>query len=249
MRQALGAGVDALVARRRQDGGSCAAAPDLVGRLLGMGLPAAELRTHLLTLFVAGHETTALTLAFALHHLAEHPDAAERICEEAEAGAPTSLADLERFPYTQAVLRETLRLTPPVFGMGREILEPLALREHVLEPGMQVVTPQWVVHRDGRWWENPTGWWPERFFEARERPRYAYFPFGGGPRVCIGNHFAMLEATILLAHIVPAVTLSEPAGLQPRPTLTLRPRNGVRLAVHRRSARRIQRQRVVTAGA
>ncbi len=241
MRAALTAGVDGLVARRRQQTPGEDEPDDLLGRLLALDLAPDTLRAHLLTLFVAGHETTALTLAFALHHLAENPDAAERICEEAADGAPTRLADLERFPYTRAVIRETLRLTPAVFGMGREIVRPLPLRDHVLEPGMQVVTPQWVVHRDPRWWENPNGWWPERFFEERARPRYAYFPFGGGPRVCIGNHFAMLEATILLAHIVPAIQVADAAPLKPRPTLTLRPADGVKMTCTSRPSRVFRR--------
>ncbi|MCB9679673.1 MAG: cytochrome P450 [Alphaproteobacteria bacterium] len=242
MKAGLRSAVDALVARRTRRGPG---GDDLLGSLL-FGEDTADPETlyaHLLTLLVAGHETTALTLGFALHHLASRPDAVERLRREAWAvgGVPRCLADLQAMPFARAVVQETLRLTPTVFGMGREIVEPLALREHVLEPGMQVVTPQWVVHRDPRWWADPLAWTPERWMEAAERPRYAYFPFGGGPRVCIGNHFALLESVIVLATLVERVELSDPAPLALRPTLTLRPADGVRLTL---APRRQQRSEV-----
>ncbi|MEZ4319380.1 MAG: cytochrome P450 [Myxococcota bacterium] len=233
MRDGLRSAVDALVSRRRQRG--AAHGDDLLGGLLD--LPDAELHAHLLTLLVAGHETTALTLGFALHHLANDPVSADRLRAEAAAvgGSPSSLADLQAMPFARAVVQETMRLTPPAFGLGREIREPLALREHVLEPGMQVVTPQWVVHRDPRWWDAPLEWRPERFVGEHDRPRYAYFPFGGGPRVCIGTHFAMLEAVVLLSHLLVHADVSAARPLSLRPTLTLRPTGGVRLEVSART--------------
>jgi cytochrome P450 len=134
--------------------------------------------------------------------------------------------DARSLPFTEWVLKETMRLYPPAWATGRETLEHYELRGVKIPPKSQLVCSQWIVHRDARWFPNPEGFDPERWSPARAKdiPRFAYFPFGGGPRVCIGNHFAMLEATLLLALVVQRFRVELVAGqrLELAPAVTLR---------------------------
>jgi cytochrome P450 len=233
-----------IIARRRaqkDDPG------DLLGRFLaatddeGAGMTDLQLRDECVTLFLAGHETTALTLSFAFYLLAENPEVDARLSAELNQvldGRPPSANDMGRLPYTEAVVRESMRLYPPAWVIGRETTEDLELGGYRLKTGSTLFLSQWVVHRDPRFWDEPERFRPERWENelARRLPRGVYFPFGGGPRVCIGNHFAMLEAVLLLATLCQEHRLTRPAGqaLELAPSITLRPRGGLPMKVERR---------------
>jgi cytochrome P450 len=224
---------------------------DLLGTLLsardddGDGMSDAQLRDEVLTLFLAGHETTSLALSHTLYLLSKHPAIERQVYEEVtsvlEGRLPTA-DDVRTLTFTDWVVKEAMRLYPPAWATGRENTEPFELRGKTIPAGTQLIASQWVVHRDARWFPNPEGfdplrWSPER---AKDMPRYAYFPFGGGPRVCIGNHFAMMEATLLLALIVQRFRVELVAGerLFLRPAVTLRQQGrGLRVKIIGRNAR------------
>ncbi|MCH9682032.1 MAG: cytochrome P450, partial [Deltaproteobacteria bacterium] len=190
--------------------------------------------------FLAGHETTALALSYALHLLAEHPHAARRLAEEVDrvVGArPATVDDVPNLPFTDAVLRESMRLYPPAYLVGREVVEPVEIAGFPIAAGAQVLTPQWVVHRDPRWFRAPEVFLPERWLDglASRLHRFAYFPFGGGPRVCVGNHFAMLEGVLVLATLAQSLRVGSVGhSLALMNSVTLRPTTGVWLDVQRR---------------
>lgn len=200
-----------------------------------------QLRDEAMTLFMAGHETTANTLAWVFYLLALNPDAESRLHAELDqvlAGRAPGLDDLPRLPYTEHVVTETLRIFPTVWLIGREATEPCRLGGYDVPRGTTVYMPQWVIHRDPRWYDDPLAFRPERWADglAKRLPRYAYFPFGGGPRVCIGNTFAMMEATLLLATIARRfrLALAPDASVRPLPTMTLRPDHGVKVILSER---------------
>ena len=220
-----------IIARRREG----EPRSDLLGTLLaardddGAGMEDVQLRDEVMTLFLAGHETTSLALAHALYLLSLNPAIEQRLHEEIHGvlGKRLPTADDTRsLPFTEYVLKETMRLYPPAWAAGRETTEPYEIRGHAIPVGAQVFASQWIVHRDARWYPDPERFDPDRWSPARakEIPRYAYFPFGGGPRVCIGNHFAMMEATLLLAMIVQRfrVVLLPGQTLELAPAVTLR---------------------------
>jgi cytochrome P450 len=223
-----------VIAERRQR----PAGDDLLWRLLeardedGRGMDDAQIRDEALTLFLAGHETTALALAYALWLLALHPAVQDAVRAEANAlGRDPTAADLGRLPYTAAVVKEVLRLYPPAYGFGRETVVPMEIGGQQIEAGEHLVALTWLVHRDPRWWRAPEQFRPERWLgdETKDLPRFAYVPFGGGPRVCIGNHFATMEAIVVLATIARRRRLHPVPGYSPDllPAVTLRSRNGV----------------------
>ena len=227
---------------------SASASADLLSRLIaaqdetGRGMSDAQLLDEALTVFLAGHETTALALTYALCCLARHPSALERLESEVDevlGDTSACLASVARLEYCEAVLKEAMRLYPPVWAIGRSALEPLSVGDKLLPAGTQFMLPQWVVHRDAAWFPEPLSFVPERWLSdaAQRIPRFAYFPFGGGPRVCIGNHFAMLEATLALASIVRQVRLSLPDAFELDfvPTITLRPRVPIQMHVESRT--------------
>ena len=164
-----------------------------------------QLRDEIFTLFTAGHETTANALTFTWFLLARHPEA-ERLHEEVDRGlagrAPTA-ADVERLPYARAVLSESMRLYPPAWIVTRQAKHDLEVAGKRIPAGGVVMMSQWVTHRDRRWWPQPDEFRPARWLSETdfERPRYAYFPFGGGPRSCIGEFFARMEATLIIAAV------------------------------------------------
>jgi cytochrome P450 len=220
---------------------------DVLGRLIaardedGSRMTDRQLRDEVATLFLAGHETTALALSFALDLLARNPSAAETLEAEVDRvlGKRTArLQDVAALVYTDAVVREAMRLYPPAYAIGREALEDREVAGWVIPRGAQVLVPQWVVHRDARWFTDPDAFRPERWLDglAERLPRFAYFPFGGGARVCVGNHFAMLEAVLALATIAQhaRVRPSGAARIELSPSVTLRPKAGVHLAIERR---------------
>jgi cytochrome P450 len=204
-----------------------------------------QLRDEVITLMLAGHETTALALTFTFHLLARHPDVLTELSSEVTkvlGDRPATFADIQNLPYADWVVRETLRLHPPAWGIGREAVRPCRVAGVDVPQGAQLWLSQWVVQRDARWFPNPQAFEPERWRDdlAKRIPRFAYFPFGGGPRVCIGNAFAMMEAVLLLVTIVQRVRFhaEDARPLAFAPSVTLRPKGAVRMRVERRQARR-----------
>ena len=200
-----------------------------------------QLRDELMTLFGAGHETTAVALTWTWYLLSRHPEVKAKLDEELDrvlAGRPPSVSDLPRLPYTEMVIREALRLYPPVPGFAREPVEEVTIAGYEVPKRSLIVISPHVLHHDPRFFSDPERFDPERFAPAWEEriPRYAYLPFGGGPRVCIGNGFAMMEARLILATVARRHKLSLEPGETLRPTqlVTLRPSGPVRMKVERR---------------
>lgn len=235
-RQTLLAAVDAILDRPRRpaDSDPAAAEPeDLVSVLLrahdpvdGSPLSRDEVRDQALVFVLAGQETTALALTYTFHLLGGHPEVQERVRAEAESCA-NPVTDL---PYTRQVVHEAMRLYPPAVHIGRSARHDDTVLGARVCAGDPVIIPTWVVHRDERWWPDPVRFDPERFTPeaTSQRHRYAYLPFGGGPRSCIGSQFAMLEASIAVATAVRAYSVRTPSTLTPLyPGITLRPRGPV----------------------
>ncbi len=195
-----------------------------------------QLRDEAMTILLAGHETTAVALAWTFYLLAQDRAAEAALHDELDSvlrGAPPSAEDVRRLPYTEMVLSESMRLYPPAWAIGRRALEPLPLGGYELRPGDAAVMSQWVVHRDPELWPDPLRFDPLRFEPARKaaRHRFAYFPFGGGPRVCIGDGFAWLAGTLLLATLAQRWRFELVPGqeISPLPRVTLRLRHGLKL--------------------
>jgi len=236
--------LEIIEARRRQTRapGDAPAREDLLSLLIrardeeGGGMSDAQVRDEALTLFLAGHETTALALTYSLYLLAKHPDRQARLREELTrvlGGRSATLGDLEGLRYTEAVVLESMRLYPPAWGLGRMALEPVEIGGFAFPKGAEFVMSPWVVHRDPQNFPDPEAFKPERWEGdlARRLPRFTYFPFGGGPRVCIGNRFAMMEAKLVLAGALRRFRfeLAPDTQLTLFPSATLRPRHGLRL--------------------
>jgi cytochrome P450 len=197
-----------------------------------------QLRDEVITLLLAGHETTALHLSWSWYLLAQHPEAEAKLHAELEAvlgGRAPCAGDIPKLVYTEKVLREVLRLYPPAWRIFRKTQEALEVGGYVLPAGSNLVMSQWVTQRDPRWFVDAERFDPERWSEERTAkvPRFAYFPFGGGPRVCIGAGFAMMEATLLLAAIAQRYRMRLAAGhrVETVGSITLRPKNGIRVKV------------------
>jgi len=207
----------------------------------GTRMTGRQVRDEVMTLFLAGHETTAVALSWTWYLLAQHADVEARLADELQdvlGGRAPSAADLPRLKYADMVVTESMRLYPPAYALGRQALRATEVAGQPIAPGAIFVAPAWVVHRDARWFEVPETFRPERWAGdlARRLPRYAYFPFGGGPRQCIGNGFAMMEAVLLLATIAQRFRLSLVPGqrITPTPYVTLRPEPGIRMRLTRR---------------
>jgi cytochrome P450 len=206
---------------------------DLLSLLVEQG-DVRRARDHIVTMLLAGHETTANALAFACHLLATHERIQNEVAGEVlavcgPAGRPAP-EDVDRLLSVRAVLMEALRLFPPSWAMGREALQRTAVGGVEVPAGTVVALSQWVVHRDARWWPDPNSFDPSRFrSDAPFRPRFAYFPFGGGTRQCIGEGFAWTEGVLTLATILARWRLRPVQGHEPRlePLLTLRSQDGV----------------------
>jgi cytochrome P450 len=233
-----------IIGERRASGRD---AGDLLSMLLaaqdedGSRMTDKQLRDETITLFLAGHETTASTLSWAWWLLAKNPKVEAKLHAELDAvlgdRAP-SLDDLANLPYTGHVITEVLRLYPAAWGLARLAVEDHELAGYPLTKGMGVAMAQWVVHRDPRWYDVPEEFRPERWEGdlLKRLPRFAYFPFGGGPRQCIGNAFALMEAALVLATIAQRFRLRLVANhpVVPLASITLRPRHGVRVMLERR---------------
>ncbi len=207
----------------------------------GSRMTGQQVRDEVMTMFLAGHETTAVALSWTWYLLAQHPAADTRLADELRAvlgGRAPSVADVPRLKYAGMVVTEAMRLYPPAYGIGRQAARATEIAGHAIAPDDIFIAPTWVVHRDRRWFEEPEAFRPERWAGdlARRLPRFAYFPFGGGPRQCIGNSFAQMEAILLLAAIAQRFRLSLISGqrITPTPYITLRPEPGIRMLVTRR---------------
>jgi len=240
--------VDAIIARRRQ---RLAEEPDKVQRDIltllleahdtetARGLSEVELKANLITFIAAGHETTANALSWSLFLLSQSPEWSERVVAEAEReldGSPEGLSD--RIVATRAVIEEAIRLYPPLAAVSREAIGPDELAGHAIAAGTMVVIAPYVLHRHRRLWENPDVFDPTRFLAgAREKiNRYAYLPFGAGPRICIGATFALQEATLVLGTIMKSFRLRVAPGFSvwPLQRVTLRPRGGLPMLISAR---------------
>jgi len=228
-----------IIAERRKSGQDTG---DLLSTLLqvrdedGTRMNDRQLRDETITLFLAGHETTASTLSWTWWLLAQNPAVEKRFHEELHCvlgGRAPTMDDLPKLTYLGLVLTESLRLYPPAWGMARLAEEEHEILGYPVRPGYGVAMAQWVVHRDARWFDAPLEFRPERWENglAKRLPRFAYFPFGGGPRQCIGNTFALMEASVVLATIGQKFRLSVLPGQEVRPmaSITMRPRNGIRV--------------------
>jgi len=195
-----------------------------------------QLRDETITLFLAGHETTANTLSWTWWLLARNPAVEKRFHEELDGvlgGRAPTAEDLPKLPYLGHVLTESLRLYPTAWGMARLAAEEHEIAGYPVHAGYGVAFAQWVVHRDARWFDTPLEFRPERWEEglAKQLPRFAYFPFGGGPRQCIGNTFALMEASVVLATVGQKFRFVLVPGhkVTPLASITMRPRNGIRV--------------------
>jgi cytochrome P450 len=204
----------------------------------GQGMSDEQLRFEAMTLFSAGHETTANALVWTWLLLAQNPAAEARLHDELrrELGRrPPTAADVPRLAYTRAVLAESMRLYPPAWVVGRQATQPFRAGEYEIPAGGVILMSQFLVHRDPRWWPNAEAFEPERWLtDQPERPRYAYFPFGGGSRQCIGESFAWLEGILLIATLAQRWRFSLPPDTKPvrlHATITLRPREELPMTV------------------
>lgn len=200
-----------------------------------------QLRDEVMTVIMAGHETTAIALSWTWRLLALHPEVEKKLhaelAEQLDGKAPT-MGDLPHLPYTDAVLKESMRLYPPAWAIGREAIEDCEIGGYHVSTETQLFISQYVVHRLPHTFEDPENFDPDRWFDGLEKriPKYAYFPFGGGPRLCIGQSFAKMEAALLLATIAQRfrLKLSGEQRTTPQPSITLRPKNGVRVVLEER---------------
>jgi cytochrome P450 len=208
----------------------------------GVGMSAAEVRDEVITIFMAGHETTAVTMTWVWYLLSQHPAEEATLHGELSkvlGGRDPTVADLPNLPYTRMVIEEAMRVYPPAPGISlREAKEADELCGFKVTPGMQVLVSPWILHRHRRLWDDPERFDPTRFTKeaSEKRPRFAYLPFGGGPRVCIGATLAMTETILILAVLAQRFRLrlkeGEEVKLQTR--ITLRPKNGMRTILQRR---------------
>lgn len=233
-----------IIQRRRAEGND---AGDLLSLLLqvqdedGSRMSDAQLRDEVLTLVLAGHETTAITLAFCWHLLSLHPDVEATLHRELDTvlgGRAPTLEDLPALAFTDQVVKESLRLYPPAWSISREALEDDVVGGWPVRAGSMMVLNPWTTHRDARFFEEPNAFRPQRWADGLEQrlPRFAFFPFGGGPRLCIGVGFALMEARLVLATLAQRFRFErvseEPVALLP--SITLRPKHGVRVRLRAR---------------
>jgi cytochrome P450 len=234
---------DRAIEARRSEGAK--APPDLLDLLMagadpegGRQMTTAELRDNLLTFIVAGHETTALTLSWALYLCAFDPAAQAAAQKEAQAALgdrAATVADLPSLPLVRRIVDETLRMYPPAAFLSRTAMAPDTLCGREIRPGDTVILPIYALHRHRLLWEDADAFRPDRFADPKSVPRFQYLPFGDGPRICIGASFALQEAVIVLATLLARFRFSPVPGKNPKPVmiLTLRPEGGVWLKVER----------------
>jgi cytochrome P450 len=232
-----------IIAERRASGTD---EGDLLSMLLqaqdedGSRMSDAQLRDEVMTLFLAGHETTALALSWSWYLLATHPEAERKFhaeLDEVLGGRAPEVSDLAQLKFTEMIAKEAMRLYPPAYAIGREAIEETEIGGFRVPKGTQLFAFQWVTHRDGRFFERPDEFVPERWANGAMQalPKYAYFPFGGGPRQCIGNYFAMMEVVLLLATIGQRFRFVVEEEVDVLPVLSLRPKNGIKVRLLQRT--------------
>jgi cytochrome P450 len=200
-----------------------------------------QLRDEVMTLILTGHETTALALSWTWYLMAQNPKVEAELLAELQTalgGRAPAVADLPRLQYTEAVVKESMRLYPPAWATSRRAVHDCEIGGYSIPAGAELLLCQWVAQRNPRYYDDPEAFMPCRWKdEAIKRlPKYAYFPFGGGPRLCIGNSFAMMEAVLLLASMVRKFHCALVPGhpVTPWPSITLRPKHGIKMVVSRR---------------
>ena len=200
-----------------------------------------QLRDEVLTFLLAGHETTALAISWAFYLLSRSPEAEAKLHEEVDlvlAGKLPSMSDLPSLRFTEDVIKETLRLYPPAWSVARTAINDFEVDGYRIPGGATIVMSQWIMHRDVRFFAEPQKFDPDRWSRpaCQNLPRFAYFPFGGGPRQCIGASFAMTEAVLILAMIARRFRLVrvDDTSVQPAPGFTLRPKQGIRMRIEKR---------------
>ena len=248
-RARLDATIYRIIAERRRSGRDHG---DLLSMLLlaqdtgeegdGGSMTDLQLRDEATTLFVAGHETTANALTWSWYLLSRNPEAEHAMHAELDrvlGGRRPGAGDVASLPYTRAVLAESMRLYPPVWALGRRALADQSLGGYDIPRGSLVVVSPFITQRDARFFPDPERFVPERWLDERapERPRFSYFPFGGGARQCIGEQFAWMEGVLLLATLGQRwrLRLVEGHPVELNPLITLRPKHGMRMTLHPRT--------------
>ena len=239
--------IDRLIAERSRDPGSHP--KDLLARLVaardeqtGVGMSAQEVRDHVITIFLAGHETTAMALTWTWFLLSQHPAVESKLHAEIDSvlgGRAPSHDDLSKLSYTRMVIDESMRIYPPVHTIARQAIGEDTLVGQRIPKGSTVMIAPWVLHRHVKLWENPAAFDPERFSAERSagRARFSYLPFGGGKRICIGAAFSLAEAVILLATLAQRYKLRLVPGhrVEPQGLITLRARYGMKMLLTSRA--------------
>lgn len=241
--QTLDAVILDIISSRR---GTGRPADDLLSMLMqardedtGEGMSDAQLRDEAMTIFLAGHETTAVALGWTWHLLATHPDVRQRLEDEVDAAVGQRrpvVADLQHLSYVEQVVKESLRVYPPAWAISRCAIKDDVIGGFRVPAGSTVLISPYVTHRHPEFWPDPERFDPDRFDPARsvKRPPFAHFPFGGGPRQCIGNSFAMMELVLVVATIAQRCRLDTPPGgniIGTQPSITLRPAEPIRMRV------------------
>jgi cytochrome P450 len=239
--------IDRLIEQRTRDPGSYP--KDLLARLIaardegGGGMSAQEVRDHVITIFLAGHETTAMAMTWTWFLLSQHPEVESKLHAELDSvlgGRAPAHEDLSKLTYTRMVVEESMRIYPPVHTIARQAIGDDTLVNRHIPKGSAVMIAPWVLHRHIKLWEQPGRFDPERFSPERSaaRPRFSYMPFGGGKRICIGAAFALAEATVLLATLAQRFSLRLVPGhpVEPQGLITLRARYGMKMLLNPRTA-------------
>nr|WP_174734983.1 cytochrome P450 [Mesobacillus harenae] len=245
-KQALDEVLFKIITSRRED---TEVKDDLLGILMrarddhdGTGMTDSQLRDELMTIFLAGHETTANALSWTLYLLSQNPEAEQKLYEELDEVIGEGTIAPEHFTglsYTQNVISESLRLYPPAYVIGRQVDESVDIGDYHIKKGEMILISQYVMQRKPEYFEEPNEFRPERFENnfIKSIPAYAYFPFGGGPRVCIGNHFAFMEMVLVLACISQRFQLKpafDASSIKTQPLITLRPKPGLPVVLKKR---------------
>jgi cytochrome P450 len=240
--QQLDATVNQIIAQRRHNNDD---REDLLSMLLemkdedGIGMSDRQIRDEVMTLFIAGHETVATTMSWTWLLLAQHPTVFEALKQEIKTvlgDRLPSFADLRQLAYATAIIKESMRVIPPVWMMARSAIAPCQIGDRIIKPGNLVLMSQWLLHKDSRYWTNSQMFDPQRWLNGVEKtlPKCVYFPFGAGSRICIGQSFAMMEAVILLVAIAQRFELKlvENQLVVMQPAVTLRPQNSLLMQVN-----------------
>jgi cytochrome P450 len=235
--------IDRIIAERRSTSDR---PPDLLTMLMeardeeGGAMSNRQLRDEVATLVTAGHETTTLVLAWTCFLIATHPEVMERMAAEAALvnAEPPAYEDLAKLKYSRNVIEEVMRLYPPVWVLSRTATKADSIGGYDIAAGSEILIFPYITHRHPRWWPEPESFRPERFApeNSASRPRYAYLPFGAGPRTCVGLHFAMTEILLVMALLLQRFRVElamDPATVRVEPSVTLRPNPGVLIRLHR----------------